>query len=66
MNEMEAAGKRLRGALQTLVSITTHTFIWRLLPRECSVSVHAGFEVLILLLDLRKTLIQLDIFVFLE
>lgn len=24
MNEMEAAGKRLRGALQTLVSITTH------------------------------------------
>lgn len=66
MNEMEAAGKWLRGALQTLVSITTHTFIWWLLPRECSVPVHAGFEVLILLLDLRKTLIQLDIFVFLE
>lgn len=37
-----------------------------LLPWQCSVSIHPGFEVLILLLDLLKALIQLHIFLFLE
>lgn len=35
-------------------------------PWQCSMSIHAGFEVLILLLDLLQALIQLHIFVFLE
>lgn len=64
--EPKAAGKELRRKLQTLVSIATHMFIMRVWPRQCSMPVHAGFEVLVLLLDLRKALIQLHIFVSLE
>lgn len=64
--EPKAAGKEPRWKLQTLVSIATHTFITRVWPRQCSMSIHAGFEVLVLLLDLRKALIQLHIFVSLQ
>ena len=50
--------------LHSLVSITTR--VHEVLPRQCSMSIHAGFQVLILLLDLLKALIQLHIFLFLE
>lgn len=57
--------RRFRWKFQTLASITTHKFKRWLLPWQCSMSVHTGFEVLILLLDLSKALIQLHIFIFL-